>query len=167
MEHKNPAVEINGAFYFSNSETERDEYNFETEYYPEFELPEIDHFNLPPAYEALQIEAGGHRDRSLYAEAVGKILNDSKLPIILIGKTEKLSMEFQSTIDLREKTNIKEVVKVIKNSKHFYGLVGFLGFVALSQKVPATIFAHSRLDKGALYNRIEMVDEWKKFLVKK
>lgn len=164
---KSPAVEICGAFRFQGQETEQAEYNLKPEYYPEFEQEDIGRFNLPEAYETLQIRAGSHGDRSLLPETIKGILNGTKLPVALVGENADLPTESLGAIDLRGKSSIKEVVGIIKGSKHFYGPLGFLSFVAVSHKVMSDVYLKSQLDISAIKIRIEAVEEWKKFLIRR
>jgi len=161
-------VEISGAFRFPGQEAEQTEYNLNPEYYPKFELEDIGRFNLPEAYETLQIKAGSHGDRSLLPETIKRILNGSRLPVVLIGKnTTSLPTEGLSAIDLRDKSSVKEVVGIIKNSKHFYGPLGFLSFVAVSHKIMSDVYIKSQLDVSAIKIRIEAIEEWRKFLIRR
>jgi hypothetical protein len=153
---------------FVNLVAEKTEYGLEPEYYPEFELGSVQHFNLPEAYETLQIKAGSHGSRKFHSETVEKILIDSKVPIVLIGEnTMSLSMEGFNVMDVRGKTNIKEVIGIIKNSRHFYGLPGFLSFVAASHKVMSDLWIKSKQDSNAIKIRQEAVKEWRKFLIRR
>ncbi len=66
-------------------------------------------------------------------------------------------------IDLRGKTSIKEVVKIIKESHHFYGCLGLLSLIALSQVVCSTLYKPLYLkDKHAFESRIQPIAEWKR-----
>lgn len=162
-------IDLRGAFRYQGQEREQNRYNLKSEYYPEFELGNIDRFNLPEAYETLQIKAGTHgRNRSLRIEIIKGILNNSKLPIILIGEnTMSLTAEGFNATDLRGKSSIKEVINIIKNSKHFYGRHGFLSFVAASQKVPSDIHIECQTDVIGVNARMEAVEEWRRFLIRR
>jgi len=72
-----------------------------------------------------------------------------------------------NVIDLREKTSIKEVVSIIKGSRHFYGLLGFLSFVAVSQKIMSDVYIKSQLDINAIKYRTEAVEKWREFLIRR
>lgn len=64
--------------------------------------------------------------------------------VVLIGTNpEYLSFE-DGCLNLVGKTNILELVPIIKNATNFIGPEGFGSFVALSHKVPSTIFYTSR-----------------------
>jgi len=145
-------VQICGGFRYSGWEAEQDKYNLQPEYYPEFELGSIEHFHLPSEYEILQRMSGaaGQR-RKISEEDVNGILNNAKFPVIDIGN---------------DKTSIKEIINIIRNSRHFYGPQGFLSFVAVSQKVSSTVFIYNEADDHAVKARMEAIEEWKNFLNK-
>jgi len=162
---------ISGNFESSCLEKERNRYNLkQPEYYPKFELGDIGYLDLPKTYVTLQIKAGSHGygNRSLAADRIRKVLEDSKLPIVIIGeRTIDLPTEDFDILDLRDNTTIKEVINIIKNSKHFYGLLGFLSFVACSHKVMSSLWIKLSMDIKAVKFRQEAVEEWNKFLIKK
>lgn len=161
-------VELIGAFHYQGKEREKNRYNLKPEYYPEFESGDISHFRLPEAYEILQIRAGSHGSRSLLPEAINRILNGSRLPVVLIGENSTgFPTGNSNAVDLRGKTSIKEVVGIIKESIHFYGLLGFLSFVAVSHKIKSDVYLKSQLDISAIKIRIEAVEEWRRFLIRR
>jgi len=161
-------VELTGAFHYQGQEREQNRYNLEPEYYPEFESADVDRFNLPEAYETLQIKAGSHGDRSLLSEAINRILNSSRLPVVLIGEnTMDLLTESFNAMDLRGKTSVKEVASIIKGSKHFYGSLGFLSFLAVSQRIMSDVYIKSQQDISAIKFRIETIEEWREFFIRR
>lgn len=163
-----PIVEISGAFCFPGQEIEQDKYNLNPEYYPEFEPGNIDRFNLPQAYKTLQVKAGSHGERSLHVETTKRILAESNLPVIIIGEnSESLPSGDFNAIDLRGKSSVKETISIIKESEHFHGPLGFLSFVAASQKVMSDVYMRSQLDISAISYRTEAVEEWRRFLTKR
>jgi len=164
-------IGISGNFESSCLEEERNRYGLKKpEYYPKFELGDIGYFNLPEAYVTLQVKAGTHNSgsRNLSSDIIREILDVSKLPIVIVGeKTTSLPVGDFDILDLRDNTTIKEVISVIKNSKHFYGLLGFLSFVACSHKVMSSLWIKSSMDIKAVRVRQEAVEKWNKFLIKK
>lgn len=163
---KSLATELWGSFCPQRKKIEQIEYNLAPEYYPEFESGNISHFRLPRTYETLQIRAGSHGDRSLLPETIKQILNGSKSPVVLIGEnTTDLPSAYFNAKDLRGKTSVKEVISIIKGSKHFYGLLGFLSFVAVSQRIMSDVYIKSQQDIDAIKIRIKAVEEWRKFLI--
>jgi len=160
-------IDLTGAFHYQGDEREQDRYNLKPEYYPEFELENIGRFNLPEVYETLQIKAGSHGDRSLPPEIIKGILNGTRLPVVVVGENMDLPVENLGAIDLRGKSSIKEVVDIIKGSKHFYGPLGFLSFVAVSHRVMSDVYIKSQEDMNAIKFRIEAIEEWKKFLIRR
>lgn len=168
MNERNSDVEMVGAFKYQGQEREQNRYNFEPEYYPEFESGDVSYFNLPEAYEALQIKAGSHGDRDLLPEVFNRILRVSKLPVVLIGEnTSSFSSESFNAMDLRGKTSVKEVVSIIRGSRHFYGPLGFLSFVAVSQRIMSDVYIKAQQDISAIKFRIEAVEEWRSFLIRR
>jgi len=165
MNRRCPDAELTGVFHYRGEERERNRYNLEPEYYPEFEAGDIGRFNPPEIYNALQVKAGSHGYRGIPPEAIRRILNGSKLPVVLIGENvATLPTESFDMMDLRGKTSVKEVVGIIKSSKRFYGPVGFLSFVAVSQQIISDVYTESQEDVSAIKMRIEPVEEWRKFL---
>jgi hypothetical protein len=163
-----PVVEISGAFRFPGQEIEQVKYNLSPEYYPEFEPGNIDRFNLPENYEILQVKAGSHGERSLHAETIKMILAESKLPMILVGENGVgLPAGSSDAADLRGKSSVREIISIIKKSERFHGPLGFLSFVAVSQKVMSDVYMRSQLDISAISFRIEAVEEWRRFLVRR
>jgi len=164
-------INVWGTFESRQLERERNRYGLkQPEYYPEFELGNLNHFNLPETYVTLQIKAGTHApySRSLSIDTVREILSGSKLPVVIIGeKTTDLPIENFNILDLRDKTTIKEVINIIKNSSYFYGLLGFLSFVAVSHEIMSDLWIKSQLDINAVKIRQEAVKEWWKFLIKR
>ena len=160
-------VNVRGTFQHETQEAEKSKYNLVPEYYPEFELYSVEHFELPKEYVVLQVEAGtalGKRRSRLSEKVITEIQNNSSLPIVLIG-TDNLKVQGRIVKDLRQKTTVKEVVKVIKDSKHFYGRAGFLSFVALSQRVYSTVFVPPKC-RIAVRATVGVAEEWRKFYSK-
>lgn len=151
---------IHGGFYYAG----RPDNLKESEFYPTFESPDLKHFNLPRCYEIIQLESGFRQNRKLGLWAIKKILNSSNLSIIIVGKDSiPISSTKREVIDLRNKTTIRELVAIIGNSQHFYGPQGLLAFMALSQKVPSTIYLRNGGDRRAIWGRIELIPEWNKY----
>jgi len=153
LKDKPSDVKICGAFCFPGKETERDRYNLEPEYYPEFESEDMERFDLPEDYITLQTVSGIKEDRKLGPEMVDEITKGSKYPVISVGKNGS-------------NTSIKEVISIIKGSRHFYGPQGFLSFVATSHKVHSTVYMKASGDKGAVERRIGAIEEWNKYLIR-
>lgn len=155
-------VQIHGVF--RQLGAEQDKYNFKPEYYPEFELENIECFKLPEAYVVMQTVSGFRQDRKLSTKIIKEVLVNAKLPIVLVGEAGE---KVEGISDVRGFTSIRQIINIIKNSKYFYGPQGFLSFVAVSQKVPSTVYVTSNGDDGAIQRRIGVVEEWRKFLVEK
>lgn len=154
LENKPLEMRICGAFQHRDEKIEQDLYGLEPEYYPEFELESVERFNLPQNYAVIQSVSGIKSSRKLGAEKIDEISKNSRHPLVFVGKKGI-------------KTSVREIVSVIRGSRHFYGPQGFLSFVAVSQKVPSTIYITSGADDVAVQGRIEAVKEWRKFLVGK
>lgn len=164
LEDELSEVQIHGVFWHQDWRLEWDKYNLKPEFYPDFELESIEHFELPKAYMVLQTISGFRQNRKLPITIIEEILVNTNLPIILIGDADERVIRKD---DVRGATSIKQIINIIRNSKHFYGPQGFLSFVAVSQKVPSTVYTTSKGDDIAVQRRIEAVEEWKRFLVKK
>ena len=170
LEDEPSEVQLCGNFWHQGCKEEQNKYNLKPEYYPHFELGDLGYFNLPETYVTLQIKAGthGYGSRSLSVDTIQEILNGSKSPVVVIGeKTINLPTKGFDIVDLRDRTTIKEVVGIIKNSKHFYGLLGFLSFVATSHKIMSDLWIESPLDINAVKKRQEAVEEWRKYLIRR
>lgn len=154
LKNKPSEIQICGAFRHLDKNIEWDKYELKPEYYPEFELGSVKRFDLPENYITIQLTSGLREDRKLLPKEINKIMKRSKYPVITVGKNGN-------------KTSIKEVISIIKESLHFYGPQGFLSFVAVSQKVLSTIYIKSEAEVIAVQRRIEAAKEWKKFLIKK
>lgn len=147
---------------------EKDMYDLEFECYPEFDLGSVERFGLTTDYAVLQLQSGANPKKTRYVseKQIDKILKDSEYPIVVIGKDNTSVPQIGNMIDLREKTNIKETIKIIKDSKHFYGCLGLLSLVALSQRVYSTLYQPLYLkDKHAYESRIRPIAEWRRYVV--
>lgn len=162
LEDELSEVQVHGVF--GQPGAEQNKYNFKPEYYPEFELEDTEYFRLPELYMTLQTVSGFRQDRRLPTRIIKKILANAKLPIVLIGEAGE---KIEGNNDVRGLTSIKQIINIIRNSRHFYGPQGFLSFVAVSQKVLSTVYITSNGDDGAVQRRIEVVEEWRRFLVEK
>lgn len=161
-------LKIQGWFDPKSCKLELEKYGLKPEYYPKFELKDVVRFNLPKYYNVLQLESGIGNKRRLDSLTVQGILSDSEFPIVIIGKDSiAISIGRHEVVDLRGDTSIKEVISIIKNSKHFYGPQGLLSFIAVSQKTFSTIYLTSGSDVRAIYPRIEIVDQWRRYSIKK
>ena len=174
-DYPTPSLDIVGQYFHHDPESERQRqviedggYNLKPEHNPEFDLESIEHFALPQRYETLQLENGVKSDkmRRLDENMIKVISRRSKLPLVIVGTD---SVEYYQmrhlVIDLRGKTSIKEVVSVIKNSVRFYGCLGLLSLVALSQKVPSKLFLpRGYRDKRAFRSRIQPVSQWMRYV---
>lgn len=159
-----PGVRMSGAF--QDCVAEKAKWGIEPEYYPEFELESIACFNLPETYVVLQTIAGIRRDREVSIEFVEEILANVKLPVVLVGEVDK---RINLRNDVRGRTSIKQDINIIKSGKLFYGMQGFLSYVAVSQKVHSTVFVDSKsqFEINGLRARIEAVEPWRKYLTKR
>jgi len=155
-------VALSGAF--ENLIAEKVTYGTEPEYYPEFKLESVKQFDLPETYVVLQTVSGIRRDRKMFVGTIQSVLTNAKLPVVLIGEVDE---RVNWSNDVRRQTSIKQDINIIRNSKHFYGLQGFLSYVAVSQKVPSTVFIETRSDEGAIQARTEAVEQWRKYLTKR
>lgn len=136
--------------------------------FPEFELPSIKRFDLPEEYIVVQLQAGvsltKHPWRFLSKSDLEKVRKDKS--IILIGtdnRTVDLYSEF-SIIDLRGKTTLLESFAVIRDASEFYAPQGVLGFVALSQKVPTTLWLKHKIELRGMAVRVGMIKEWEEYI---
>lgn len=164
--NKDPEVYVRGTFFHDTDKEEAEEYGLIPEYYPVFDLPDIKRFDLPMEYEVLQIEAGTDpvkRKTRLPEKTITNIIANATLPLIVVGD-RSFGMTGKNLIDLSGKTTIQEVIAIIRKARHFYGRVGFLCFVALSQKIPSSIEIPSR-EKLPAQLTFYAVEEWKKFFV--
>lgn len=145
-----------------------DGHGLELECHPDFNLGDEDRFDLPDSYITMQLESGFNpkKKRRINEEEVNRIISESKLPVVIIGKDNVVFNQENGVIDLRGKTNIKEAVKIIRSSRYFYGCLGLLSLVALSQRVYSTIYKPLYLkDKHAFESRIQPIAEWMRYVV--
>lgn len=153
-------VYLHGNFCYKGIDGEIDKYKYDPEFYPDFDVVNLKHFKLPNNYITVQTNANKSGKKTLNDTVINKLIQKSKHTVVLVGKTNK--NKYKGIIDLREKTSILEVINIIKGSKRFHGSQGFLGFVALSQKVPTSLYLKTKDDRIAVSTRIECVDEWLK-----
>ena len=170
-----PNSEIVGQYFHHDPKQERrrqaiedGEYKLQPEYNPEFDLGSIERFGLPQQYEMLQLENGvnPNKMRRLDKNMIEVISRKSKLPLVIVGKDDvKYEQMRYMMIDLRGKTSIKEAINIIKNSAHFYGCLGLLSLVALSQRVVSTLYLpRGYRDKRAFRSRIQPVAQWMRYV---
>lgn len=150
VDKKHPFI-INGGF--------EDKNKYDVEFYPKFEIS--GKFNLPKKYSVLQVSAGINNQRRLASKVFNSILYKGTV-FVLVGSPGQ-EINNSNAIDLRGKTDIKEVINIIRNADHFYGYQGLLSFIALSQKVKSDVYIRSAGDAHAVKVRIENVQEWKKY----
>ena len=164
LEDELSEVQVHGVFWHQDQRLEWEKYKLKPEFYPEFELESVEHFELPGAYMVLQTISGIRQNRKLPIGIIDEILANTNLPIVLIGDADERVIRKD---DVCGATSIKQIINIIRNSKHFYGPQGFLTFVAVSQKVPSTVYITSDGDDIAVQRRIEATEKWKRFLVEK
>ena len=143
-------------------------YNLKLECHPEFELGGIKHFGLPENYITLQLESGANPEKRKHisTEDVNKIIKDSMHPAVIIGRDSMdISQIEGNMIDLRRMTSIKESIKIIKESRHFYGCLGLLSLVAVSHRVLSTLYKPNYYkDKHAFESRIQPITKWRRYV---
>jgi len=101
--------------------------------------------------------------RRINADEIKRIISHSNLPVVILGKDNVDCPQGIGIVNLREKTSIKEVVKIIRDSRHFYGCLGLLSLVALSQQICSTLYKPLYLkDKHAFESRIQPIVEWRR-----
>lgn len=174
-DYPTPSLDIVGQYFHHEPKEERKrqvledgEYNLKPEHNPEFNLESIERFALPEQYEMIQLENGVKSDkmRRLDKNMIKTISRRSKLPLVIVGTDDAEYYQMRHlVIDLRNKTSIKEVINIIKNSTRFYGCLGLLSLAALSQKVPSMLFLpRGYRDKRAFRSRILPVAQWMRYV---
>ena len=174
-DYPTPSIDIVGQYFHHEPEEERKrqiiedgKYNLKPEHNPEFDLESIERFSLPQRYETLQLENGVKSDkmRRLDQNMIKIISRRSKLPLVIVGTDDAEYYQMRHLmIDLRNKTSIKEMMNIIKNSTRFYGCLGLLSLVALSQRVPSMLFLpRGYRDKRAFRSRIVPVAQWMRYV---
>jgi len=148
---------------------DNDGYDLGLECHPEFELGSVKRFRVPKDYAVLQLQSGANlkKMRHVNTEDVDKIIADSGYPVVIIGKDDvDISQIEGNMIDLRGRTSIKESIKIIKDSRHFYGCLGLLSLVALSHQIYSTLYKPNYLkDKHAYESRIQPIAEWSRYVI--
>ena len=132
---------------------------------PTSALPEIN-FDLPESYTVLQSSAGTEstKRRKIGKDNFNSIIGGSNT-VVLIGQNDGVIIDNPNVIDLRDRTTIGEAIGIIAGSDKFFGYQGFLSFVALSQRIPSTVFIKSVSDRVAVASRIP--EQWKEYCTKK
>jgi len=144
-----------------------DGYGLELESHPRFDFGNDNRFDLPNSYATMQLEAGANpkKLRRITADEIKRIISRSDLPIVVLGKDNVDCPRGDGIVDLRGETKIKEVMKIVRDSSHFYGCLGFLSLVALSQRVYSTLYKPRYYrDKHAFESRIRPVAEWMRYV---
>lgn len=147
---------------------DNDGYGLELECHPDFNLGDGNRFGLPDSYVTMQLESGFNpkKKRRIDMKEAKRVINNADFPTVLIGKDSIDFDQENGVIDLRRKTSIKEMVKIIRDSRHFYGCLGLLSLVALSNRVYSTLYKPLYLkDKHAYESRIRPVAEWKRYVI--
>ncbi len=140
----------------------------------EFNLPDVNKFNLPSKYNILQIK-GSIRNRQKWRELSPQEITetvDDSLPLVIIGRNDdtygKHLEEFEfanNKINLINSTSVLEGVAIIKNASNFYGPVGLWNYVSVSFGVKTHVFLRNKTDVWAMSVRIEQVPKWKKNVI--
>ena len=139
-----------------------------------FDLPNIDKFNLPSKYNILQIK-GSIRNRQswreLSSEEITNIVDDT-LPLVIMGRNDEVygkhleEFEFSNNkINLINSTSVLEGIAIVKNASNFYGPVGLWNYVSVSFGVKTHVFLRNKTDRWAMSVRIEQVPKWKKNVI--
>jgi len=118
---------------------------------------------LPETYVVLQTVAGIRQDRKMLIGSIQSVLANAEFSVVLIGDADE-RVSWGS--DVQGRTSISQIVNIIRNSRHFYGMQGFLSFVAASQRVLSTVFVQTKSDEIAIRAKTEAVEQWRKYLVK-
>lgn len=145
-----------------------DGYDLDFEPHPDFMFKNENRFSLPDYYVTMQLESGANpkKVRRMTTEETERIIDKSELPVVILGKDNMDLNQKNRVIDLRGQTSIREMVKIIRDSHHFYGCLGLLSLVALSQRVRSTLYRPLYLkDKHAFESRIQPVAEWKRYVI--
>ena len=152
---------ISGAFQYKDCIWEK-KYNLLPTYYPKFSLPDISYLGLPENYIVIQPISGVRKNRRLGLEEINEIVKNSTSTSVFVEK-DRYESSIPNVLNFSGQTSIKEDMSIIKGGRHFYGLQGFLSYVALSLKVPSTIY----LSVGWKLDQFYDCAEWNKFLTKK
>jgi len=167
--NRESVVYVRGTFIHDTDKEEAKEYGLAPEYYPVFDSADIKRFGLPEAYEVLQIEAGTDpvkRTSRLPEKMINDIIRNVTFPLVIVGD-KSFGMKGENLIDLGGRTTVREVITIIRISRHFYGRIGFLSFVAASQKVPLSIKLPSEQHIVAAPLSFNAVSGWEKFFVRR
>lgn len=159
-------VEVRGTFRHDTDREEAKEYGLVPEYYPTFDDADIARFELPAHYCVLQIESGtANRTARLSNTTFNEIIAHEALPLVVIG-AKSFGMKGKNLMDFGGKTTIREVITIIRNADQFYGRLGFLSYVAVSQKVPSSVevVGPHRITAHLTFAAVE---EWGKFFVER
>lgn len=142
--------------------------------FPELPFADPSRHNLPKEYVGLTVKTGRHsqKKRSIkpfIAEWIIEDYEDYGLPVVLLGDEleaagDRFETKNKNVIDLRGKTTLWEAFAICRDAKEFVGFQGMLSFVALSQKVPTTVYVAHETDRHAVQTNI-MSTEWKNYCV--
>jgi len=166
LDENPPGLVVHGRFQHKGDEEEKRIYNLEPIYYPEFSLPDISHLGLPDNYIVIQPISGVRKNRRLRLEEINEIVKNSSSISVFVEK-DKYELNVPNVLNFSGQTSIKEDMSIIRGGQHFYGPQGLLSYVALSLKVPSTIYLSTGWELDHFYGCAEVIEEWSKFLTKK
>lgn len=114
---------------------------FSNIYFPVFDIPA--YFDSDFKYEVLQPHSGkldGHNRKALKHNEIQEYIDKhAKYEVVVLG-TDKKYEDINNCINLVGKTNVIEVIPIIRDAEYFTGPEGYLSFIALSAKVRSTIY---------------------------
>jgi len=143
----------------SNFETGCDEVRLQWEVFPEWDLPEVK-CALPENYTVINVRSG--RDDQMHRvipdDKIQELL-DKHANVVIIGTHDREYPE--GVINLTNKTTIKEAFSIIKGADNFHGYQGLMGFFALSQKIPTTLYYALEYEANAI--QIRMQKPWHEY----
>lgn len=134
------------------------------EFFPDFAFADARiHFGIPQEYVAICMKSGRPSQgfRRIKPAYMDEIISNNR-NVVLIGDDTPDPYKNPNIIDLRGKTTIWEAFWICKHSMEFYGFQGVMTFVALSQKVPTTVYIAKDTDKVAVEGNI-LRTPWKQY----
>ena len=133
-------------------------------WFPEFEFASAkERFNLPDEYVAICMKSGrpSQKFRRIKPDIIDEIISGFK-HVIIVGDDTPDPYKPDNVIDLRGKTTLWEAFWIMKHAREAFAFQGVMAFVALSQKVPTTVFIKKDEDKVAVKGNI-LLTPWKQY----
>jgi len=112
-------------------------------WFPTWDWPSINH--IAGDYMVIQPESGkpkGYNHKELTIRTIKREIDQANMPVVVLGTSSKFKY-IGGDYNLMGMTSVMDAMQITAHAKKFIGPEGLLSFVALSHKVPSTIYYKS------------------------